>query len=85
MNSLLLSEFSKGIIIGFLYFQLTIANDTTMQNIVSFAAFYVIMVLGATFAGMDPIIITNAFMTKTVFTLIDDRIRPDDKVVQSRL
>lgn len=76
--SKLLSDIVKGIFIAFLYLQLTKTNDTNVQNIVIFTFFYVTLINGAQFAGVDPIIVTNAFITKTVFTLIDERIKKND-------
>ena len=69
----------KGVFIGLLYLHLTQANDTTFNNILTFAFFYVAMVNGAKIAGIDPIIVTNAFLTKTVFTLVDERIKKQDE------
>lgn len=81
----MLSDFLKGILLSVLYLQLTKANDTTIQNVLIFSAFYVIMVNGATFAGVDPLIVTNAFITKTVFTLIDERIKkPEDEDINKQ-
>ena len=76
--SKLLTDGVKGIFIAILYLQLTQANDTNLQNILVFSAFYVIMVNGAVLADVDPIIVTNAFITKTVFTLIDERIKKSE-------
>jgi len=76
----LLHEFFKGILIAILYLEITRANDTTFENIILFVAFYLSMILGAILAKIDTNVITGAFLTKTVFTLIDERIkREDDK------
>jgi len=65
----------KGVILSLLYFEITKANDTTIHNVALFASFYVSMVYGATITGIDPNVITSAFLTKTVFTLVDERIK----------
>ncbi len=65
----------KGVILSLLYFEITKANDTTIHNVALFASFYVSMVYGATVTGIDPNVITSAFLTKTVFTLVDERIK----------
>ncbi len=65
----------RGIFISILYLQVTQANDTNLKNVLVFAFFYTVMFNGAKIAGIDPVIITNAFLTKTVFTLVDDRIK----------
>lgn len=78
----LFPEVVKGILLALLYFEITNANDTTLGNIALFTLFYTIMVVGARLINMDTQIITNAFVTKAIFTLVDERIRrkePDDK------
>ncbi len=68
----------KGLFLALLYLKLTNTNDTNLQNMLVFAFFYVVLLNGAEFAGVDPIIVTNAFITKTVFTLVDERIKKND-------
>ncbi len=80
--SKLIEDIVKGLFIGILYLQLTKTNDTNLQNIAIFAFFYVVLINGADFAGVDPIIVTNAFITKTVFTLVDERIKKNDDEIQ---
>ena len=74
MNGLIL-QILKGLVIGILYLEVTKANDTTFQNIAMFVCFYVVMVNGAYLSGIDPNIVTNAFITKAVFTLVDERVK----------
>lgn len=71
----------KGIVLSLLYLEITRANDTTLENIILFTSFYLSMIYGATLTGIDENVITSAFLTKTVFTLVDERIKrkPDDK------
>jgi hypothetical protein len=69
----------RGIVLGLLYFEITGANDTTMENIVLFVSFYTVMVYGAALTGIDPTIVTNAFITRTVFTLVDEKVRKQDE------
>lgn len=73
------NEIIKGLLLALLYFEITKANDTTFENVFSFATFYTIMIIGAYLVGMDLIIVTNAFVTKTIFTLIDERIKRSDE------
>ena len=70
-----ISEIIKGIFLGFLYLQITLANDTTVENITRFALFYILMVYGAMLSGVQTNVITGAFLTKTIFTLIDERVK----------
>jgi hypothetical protein len=70
-----ISEIIKGIFLGFLYLQITLANDTTVENITRFTVFYIIIVYGAMLSGVETNVITGAFLTKTIFTLIDERVK----------
>ena len=69
----------RGGILGVLYLEITKANDTTPYNILLFSLFYAIMFFGAQIAGIDPNVVTTAFLTKTVFTLVDERIKKKEK------
>jgi hypothetical protein len=72
-------QFIKGIILGLVYFEITKANDTTFENIVLFTTLYLTMVYGAYVIDMDKNVITSAFLTKAVFTLVDERIKRKKK------
>lgn len=65
----------KGILVSLLYFEITKANDTTLYNVSLFTLFYLSMIYGAIITDINPTVITSAFLTKTVFTLVDERIR----------
>jgi hypothetical protein len=65
----------RGALISLLYFEITKTNDTTLYNIGLFTMFYAIMIYGAIITDINPTVITSAFLTKTVFTLVDERIR----------
>lgn len=73
-----ISEIIKGAFIALLYLQITLTNDTTVENIANFTFFYLLMVYGAIISGIPENAITTAFLTKTVFTLIDERIKRKD-------
>jgi hypothetical protein len=75
MKSEFLEQLTKGILIALLYFEFTKTNDTTFQNITLFVAFYLSMIYGAKMTNIDPNVITSAFLSKTVFTLVDERIK----------
>lgn len=69
-----------GIIISLLYFEVTLVNDTTFQNISLFTLLYLVLIFCAHLTNTDTSIVTNAFITKAVFTLVDERIKqPDEK------
>ena len=74
----LIENILRGILISLLYFEITKANDTTLYNIALFSMFYLFMIYGAIIADINPNVITSAFLTKTVFTLVDERIRKQD-------
>jgi len=65
----------RGLILSVLFLEITKANDTTIINIILFTSFYIIMVYGAILTNVDPNAITSAFLTKTVFSLVEDRIK----------
>jgi len=65
----------KGILLAILYFEITKSNDTTFKNVFLFTSFYTIMLNGAYLVDIDPNVVTTAFITKTVFTLVDERIK----------
>ena len=77
MNDFLLI-ISRGIFLALVYLELTKANDTTLNNIFVFSLSYTIMFITAGFIGIDPVLVTNAFITKTVFTAIDERVRKNN-------
>ena len=84
-SKFLLPEVVKGILLAFVYLEITNANDTTFYNMGLFTMFYTLLIVFARFINIDTSIITNAFVTKAVFTLVDERIRKkkdenDDKV-----
>jgi hypothetical protein len=65
----------RGVLLAFLYFEVTQANDTNLKNLFLFTCFYLIMIYGSFILGIDTNVITSAFLTKTVFTVIDERIK----------
>ena len=79
LSKFMLPEVIKGILLALVYFEITNANDTTFSNIGLFTLFYTILIVFAKFINIDTSIITNAFVTKAVFTLVDERIRKKDK------
>ena len=79
MSNIVLVLMLKGIILGILYLEITKANDTTPYNVLLFAVFYCAMFAGAQVAGIDPNVVTTAFVTKTVFTLVDERVKKKEK------
>lgn len=65
----------RGLVLSLLYFYITKANDTTLNNIFIFVTFYTIFSITASSVKMNPDVVTTAFLTKTIFTLIDERIK----------
>jgi hypothetical protein len=58
-----------------LYFEITKANDTSFKTVFLFTVFYTAMTTGAFILSVDPNVVTTAFITKTIFTLIDERVK----------
>lgn len=73
----------KGIILALIYLEITKANDTNLYNIIIFTIFYIIMMNGSYLLKMDPNVVTNAFLTKAIFTLIDERIKKKNPELHS--
>jgi hypothetical protein len=69
----LIGDIIKGLFLAILYFTITEADDTTPKNITVFSLCYIIMVNSARVVNIDPNLVTGAFITKTIFTLIDTR------------
>lgn len=74
MNTLL-QNILKGLFLGLLYFEITKANDTTFYNLTLYTFFFVIMVYAAQLTNTNENIVLNAFVTKTVFTILDERVK----------
>ncbi|NBP13184.1 hypothetical protein EBU95_02165 [bacterium] len=72
---MLFNHIVKGIILAYLYLEVTNANDTTIRNTLTFLGFYLLMVVGAVLAEIDTNVITSAFLTKCVFTIVDTQIK----------
>lgn len=68
-------DVSRGVVMAILYLELTKANDTTAYNIGLFTTFYVVIINTARLLDIEPAIVTNAFLTKCIFTLVDERIK----------
>lgn len=69
------SELFKGVLLAFLYLEITKTNDTTFKNIFLFTFYYGIMIFCAMITNTSLSVVTNAFITKTIFTLIDERVK----------
>lgn len=65
----------KGIFLGILYLEITKANDTTLENISLYTLLFVIMTTAANLTDINENVVINAFITKTVFTLLDERVK----------
>ena len=68
-------ELLKGVLLAILYLEITKTNDTNLKNIISFTFYYGVMIFCAMVTNTNLSIVTNAFITKTIFTLIDERVK----------
>lgn len=75
MSETFLTHIIKALVLSFIYFEITNANDTTFENIAKFAIFYIVMIYGANVINIDTNVVTSAFLTKAVFTLVDEKIK----------
>lgn len=75
---------ARGVFLALVYLELTKANDTNLYNIFIFTLAYVVMFFTAGIIGIDPVLVTNGFITKTVFTTIDERVRKDETYAKSK-
>lgn len=77
------TESVKGAVLAVLYFEITQADDTTLINVLKYTAFYLVVMFVAMLVGVGPQIVLNSFITKTIFTLVDDRIKGTGDVTNS--
>lgn len=75
----LLTEIVTGIFLAMLYLALTEADDTNFKNVLMYTSAYVTLFNGAKITTIDPNFVTNAFITKTVFTIVDQRVNKKNK------
>ena len=71
----LIQHLFKGLLLAFIYLEMTKTNDMSISNVSLFTLFYLFMIYGAQLTNIDTNVITSAFLTKTVFSLIDERIK----------
>jgi hypothetical protein len=64
----------RGIVLALVYFESTRQADTTLKNIFIFTFFFVIVIYISDFVSIKREVVIGAFMTKTIFTLVDSRI-----------
>lgn len=64
----------RGVFLGLTYFTVTKAHDTTFENVMKFTLFYTILSVSAYLVEIETRVVTGAFVTKAIFTLIDERI-----------
>lgn len=71
----LIQDIIKGLVIGILYTFITRENDTSIKNIVMFIILFITLSNGARLAGIDQNVVLTAFITKSVFTVVDQRVK----------
>lgn len=74
----------RGIFLSIIYLSVTIAEDMTVLNIVKFTLFYTLFLTISTYIGIDPNVVTSAFTTKIIFTLLDQRLNKTDESKQKQ-
>lgn len=61
----------RGIVLAFLYFYFTKANDTNPYNIFVFTSFFFVMSICAKISDLNDSVVTTAFFSKIIFTMIE--------------
>lgn len=69
------TDVMRGLFMAFLYLQMTVADDTTVENLAYIAFFYTAMTTSARILGYSENVVVNAFITKMIFTVVDEQIR----------
>lgn len=64
----------RGFTLAIVYFESTKQADTTFKNILVFMFFFLIIIYISDFVSIKREVVLGAFMTKTIFTLVDTRI-----------
>ena len=70
----LIKKTMTGIVIAFCFFESTLTNDTTFYNVLLFTAFYIGLSYVAVLVDIPETVVLGAFLTKMVFTTIDQRL-----------
>lgn len=68
----------RGIFLAIIYLGVTISDDMTIGNVIIFTLFYVIFLTISSNIGIDPNVVTSAFTTKIIFTLLDQRLNKNE-------
>jgi hypothetical protein len=69
----------RGIFLSIIYLGVTVADDMSLTNIIKFSVFYVIFLTVSSNIGIDPKVVTSAFTTKIIFTLLDQRLNKNEE------
>jgi hypothetical protein len=64
----------RGLFLSVIYLSVTTADDMSLLNILKFSIFYLMFIFISSSIGIDQNVVTSAFTTKIIFTLIDQRI-----------
>lgn len=64
----------RGVFLSLIYLSVTTADDMTISNIIKFTLFYVVFLSVSNNIGIDPTVVTSAFTTKIIFTLLEQRL-----------
>lgn len=75
----LLKEFVKGFVLACLYVFITKEDDTNISNILKYSTYFFVLILLFLSVGVNSDIITSAFISKTIFTIVDERIKASQK------
>jgi hypothetical protein len=80
MNSdpFLLGDFTRGIFLALLYVFITKEDDTDLRHIIKYALLFFLLNILFILAGINREILVSAFISKSIFILIDERIKTNN-------
>jgi hypothetical protein len=77
-DSFLLGDFTRGIFLALLYVFITKEDDTDLRHIIKYTLLFFLLNILFILAGINKEILVSAFISKSIFILIDDRIKSNN-------
>jgi hypothetical protein len=74
----LLADFTKGIFLAFLYVFITKEDDTDPRHIIKYTLMFFLLNMLFILTGLNRELLVSAFISKSIFILIDERIKKDN-------
>lgn len=74
----LLGDFTRGIFLAVLYVFITKEDDTDLRHIIKYTLLFFLLNVLFILAGINKEILVSAFISKSIFLLIDERIKTNN-------